>query len=127
VQVIVACLWANASNRLLLPWSSGDWCRERLAGAYEAAAQLLGDACELQLQAYRHLQQTAAAAASGDTCAPDDALRELVDGNVVVLHIDSPLQQPAAPATQQEVHQQLQQQRASLHGSIVAPLVAEGC
>lgn len=55
VQVTVACIWAALFNNLVLPWSSADWCRERLAHSYTAAAQLLADTCELQFEAYRHL------------------------------------------------------------------------
>jgi hypothetical protein len=150
LQVAVACLWAGAANRLLLPWSSGDWCRERLAGAYEAAGQLLVDSAELQLQAYRHLAQTAAAVAEGTAPAGSAPVQQQrwqqqQPASHVVLHIDTQQQQPAAvqrqpagvgadsqrqqdriaaPATQQEVQQRLQQLRTSLQSSVVAPLVA---
>ncbi|KAF6253680.1 hypothetical protein COO60DRAFT_397201 [Scenedesmus sp. NREL 46B-D3] len=148
VEVVVACLWAGLSNRLLLPWSSGDWCRERLAGAYCAAGQLLGESAELQLQAYRHLQ-AAVAAGGGGECAAGTAgdlatsqqQEEQQRGGHVVLHVETkqpqqkkladeaaavqgPSQLPTPPASQQELQQQLAQLRARLQGRVVGPLVA---
>ncbi|KAF6253678.1 hypothetical protein COO60DRAFT_397258 [Scenedesmus sp. NREL 46B-D3] len=148
LQVVVACLWAGLSNRLLLPWSSGDWCRERLAGAYCAAGQLLGESAELQLQAYRHLQ-AAVAAGGGGECAAGTAgdlatsqqQEEQQRGGHVVLHVETkqpqqkkladeaaavqgPSQLPTPPASQQELQQQLAQLRARLQGRVVGPLVA---